>query len=172
MAEITSIVVVAARCGALHTGDHILAIDDTSFEHVTVAEAMQILKCTTGSHVRLEIVPIRHIKSQSHGSLDHSAESVAVAGKQSDGIYDARQRHPTLHSAGVRAQTLPNNAKNVFRDLSSAKRVLEEALGHSTSSPSAADENKNIQNRNNNHTDVTHHQVEVHSSHTSLQSFG
>ena len=34
-----------------------------------MAEAMQILKRTTGSHVKLEIVPIRHIKAQSQGVL-------------------------------------------------------------------------------------------------------
>ena len=53
------------RCGALHIGDLIRAVDDTSFEHVTVPEAMQILKFTTGSHVSLEIVPMHHVSRQS-----------------------------------------------------------------------------------------------------------
>ena len=45
------------RCGALHIGDHILAIDDTSLEHMTVAEASQLLKSSMGELIRLEILP-------------------------------------------------------------------------------------------------------------------
>lgn len=44
------------RCGALHTGDHLLSIDGTSTEHCTVLEATQLLASTT-ELVKLEILP-------------------------------------------------------------------------------------------------------------------
>lgn len=47
------------RCGALHVGDHILAIDETNLEHISVAEAMQLLRCGTPEHIKLEILPMR-----------------------------------------------------------------------------------------------------------------
>lgn len=47
---------LASRCGALHTGDHLLSIDGTSTEHCTVLEATQLLASTTDL-VKLEILP-------------------------------------------------------------------------------------------------------------------
>ncbi|KAM9408622.1 glutamate receptor-interacting protein 2 [Pholidichthys leucotaenia] len=52
---------VADRCGALHAGDHLLAIDGTSTEHCTVLEAMQLLASTTDL-VKLEILPSHHTR--------------------------------------------------------------------------------------------------------------
>jgi len=39
-------------------GDQILSIDDVSFEHVTLAEANQILKNCVGEFSRVEILPL------------------------------------------------------------------------------------------------------------------
>ena len=39
-------------------GDQILSIDDVSFEHVTLAEANQILKNCIGEFSRVEILPL------------------------------------------------------------------------------------------------------------------
>jgi hypothetical protein len=39
-------------------GDQILSIDDVSFEHVTLAEANQILKNCVGEFSRIEILPL------------------------------------------------------------------------------------------------------------------
>lgn len=44
------------RCGALHAGDHLLAIDGTSTEHCSVLEATQLL-ASTSELVRLEVLP-------------------------------------------------------------------------------------------------------------------
>lgn len=55
---------IADRCGAIYAGDQILSIDDVSFEHVTLAEANQILKNCVGEFSRVEILPL----SQSHSS--------------------------------------------------------------------------------------------------------
>ncbi|XP_076310897.1 glutamate receptor-interacting protein 1-like isoform X3 [Tachypleus tridentatus] len=49
---------VAERCGALHVGDHILAIDNTRVDQMTAAEATQLLKTSLGEVTRLEILPI------------------------------------------------------------------------------------------------------------------
>ncbi|KAH9363912.1 hypothetical protein HPB48_003203 [Haemaphysalis longicornis] len=49
---------VAERCGALHVGDQLLAIDGTRVEHMTAAEATQLLKMAVGDVIRLEILPI------------------------------------------------------------------------------------------------------------------
>ena len=45
------------RCGALHEGDEILAIDETSLEHMTLSEAQALLKVMSKEQVRLEILP-------------------------------------------------------------------------------------------------------------------
>lgn len=44
------------RSGALHAGDHILAIDGTSTEHCSLVEATKLLASVT-EKVRLEILP-------------------------------------------------------------------------------------------------------------------
>jgi C-terminal processing protease CtpA/Prc len=49
---------IADRCGAIYVGDQILSIDDISFEHVTLAEANQILKNCVGEFTRVEILPL------------------------------------------------------------------------------------------------------------------
>ncbi|CAF0768783.1 unnamed protein product [Brachionus calyciflorus] len=59
---------IADRCGAIYVGDQILSIDDVSFEHVTLAEANQILKNCVGEFSRVEILPL----SQMHASKSFS----------------------------------------------------------------------------------------------------
>ncbi|ESO91287.1 hypothetical protein LOTGIDRAFT_91696, partial [Lottia gigantea] len=49
---------VADRCGAIHEGDHILSIDGASVEHMSVAEATQLLKSGNQEQIRLEILPV------------------------------------------------------------------------------------------------------------------
>ncbi|XP_035677610.1 glutamate receptor-interacting protein 2-like isoform X2 [Branchiostoma floridae] len=52
---------IADRCGALHAGDQLLSIDGTSTEHLTLPEAVQLL-ASTGAEVKLEILPLSHMK--------------------------------------------------------------------------------------------------------------
>ena len=54
---------IADRCGAIYVGDQILSIDDVSFEHVTLAEANQILKNCVGEFSRVEILPLSQMLS-------------------------------------------------------------------------------------------------------------
>ena len=54
---------IIIRCGAIFVGDQILSIDDTSFEHVTLAEANQILKNCVGEFSRVEILPLSQINN-------------------------------------------------------------------------------------------------------------
>ncbi len=58
--------ILLSRCGALHVGDHILSIDDTSLEHMSVAESTQLLKCSVGEQTRLEILPMGFGKNIYH----------------------------------------------------------------------------------------------------------
>ncbi|XP_067683698.1 glutamate receptor-interacting protein 1-like isoform X1 [Haliotis asinina] len=53
---------VADRSGALHVGDHILAIDGASVEHMSVAEATQLMKCGPEDVIKLEILPVTHLE--------------------------------------------------------------------------------------------------------------
>uniref|UniRef100_A0A3B4BFC7 PDZ domain-containing protein n=1 Tax=Periophthalmus magnuspinnatus TaxID=409849 RepID=A0A3B4BFC7_9GOBI len=48
---------VVERCGALHVGDIILAIDGTSTEHCSLMEATQLL-ASSGDVIKLEILPV------------------------------------------------------------------------------------------------------------------
>ena len=54
------------RCGALHEGDQLLAIDGTSLEHMTLAEASQLLRYSVGEHIGLEILPHTHVTPKPH----------------------------------------------------------------------------------------------------------
>ncbi|XP_076350967.1 glutamate receptor-interacting protein 1-like isoform X2 [Tachypleus tridentatus] len=49
---------VAERCGALHVGDHMLAIDGIRINQMTVSEASQILKMSLNEVIRLEVLPV------------------------------------------------------------------------------------------------------------------
>ena len=52
------------RCGALHVGDLIRSIEGTSVEHMSIAEALQLLKCSLDDMVKLEILPARIVEQQ------------------------------------------------------------------------------------------------------------
>ncbi|XP_022253118.1 glutamate receptor-interacting protein 1-like, partial [Limulus polyphemus] len=50
-------------CGALHVGDHILAIDGTRLDQMTVSEASQVLKMSLNEVIRLEVLPVSQMFS-------------------------------------------------------------------------------------------------------------
>ena len=56
-------------------GDHILSIDDTSLEHMTVAEATSLLRCSIGEQIRLEILPVSGLREKSSCSSNSSSRS-------------------------------------------------------------------------------------------------
>ena len=53
-----------SRCGAVHVGDHILSIDGCNTEHMSVAEARQLLRSNVGDVVKLELLPVRLVQQQ------------------------------------------------------------------------------------------------------------
>ncbi len=67
---------IADRCGAIYVGDQILSIDDVSFEHVTLAEANQILKNCVGEFSRVEILPLSQmLLNGNNGSVKYQKQS-------------------------------------------------------------------------------------------------
>ncbi|XP_021364887.1 glutamate receptor-interacting protein 1-like isoform X2 [Mizuhopecten yessoensis] len=55
---------IADRCGALNIGDLILSIDGATVEHMSIAEATQLLRNSTEDVVKLEILPVRVVQQQ------------------------------------------------------------------------------------------------------------
>jgi hypothetical protein len=51
------------RCGALHVGDQILAVDETRVDGVTTtaADVMQLLRNINSPHITLEILPLSQL---------------------------------------------------------------------------------------------------------------
>lgn len=45
-------------------GDHILSIDGATVEHMSVAEASQLLRSSLEEQIKLEILPIYHIQQK------------------------------------------------------------------------------------------------------------
>jgi len=56
-------VVISCRCGALHVGDQILAVDGTRVDGaaMTAMEVMQLLRNTNNAHISLEILPLSQL---------------------------------------------------------------------------------------------------------------
>ncbi|XP_023709883.1 glutamate receptor-interacting protein 1 isoform X4 [Cryptotermes secundus] len=54
---------IAERCGALHVGDQILAVDETRVDGVTTtaADVMQLLRNVNSAHITLEILPLSQL---------------------------------------------------------------------------------------------------------------
>uniref|UniRef100_A0A4W4E2I0 PDZ domain-containing protein n=1 Tax=Electrophorus electricus TaxID=8005 RepID=A0A4W4E2I0_ELEEL len=67
---------VADRCGALHVGDILLAIDGMSTEHCSLMEAQQLLS-NSSEHTKLEILPFQH-SAHDTGKHTHSLFSLSL----------------------------------------------------------------------------------------------
>ncbi|KAG0423772.1 hypothetical protein HPB47_000464, partial [Ixodes persulcatus] len=70
---------VAERCGALHVGDQLLAIDGTQVDQMSPAEAMQLLRMSVGDIIRLEILPISQMALRRWPSSSHSKRGAMPA---------------------------------------------------------------------------------------------
>ncbi|XP_076447578.1 glutamate receptor-interacting protein 2-like isoform X2 [Babylonia areolata] len=116
---------VADRSGALHVGDHILSIDGASVEHMSVAEATQLLKSGAENCVKLEILPVTHLQhcasreALARKSLAPSLSSVALPGN-SPGLGGG-----VSHSATLPLPTLPPTFPSSSHAASSTS-----AIGH------------------------------------------
>ncbi|XP_045164532.2 glutamate receptor-interacting protein 1-like isoform X2 [Mercenaria mercenaria] len=78
---------MADRCGALHVGDLILSIDGATVEHMTVAEAMQLLKSSHGDQIKMEILPSRLVDQKM--STDTIFLNAASIGSTSTSVFTA-----------------------------------------------------------------------------------
>uniref|UniRef100_A0A8C7S5R6 Glutamate receptor interacting protein 2b n=1 Tax=Oncorhynchus mykiss TaxID=8022 RepID=A0A8C7S5R6_ONCMY len=94
---------VVDRCGALHTGDHILSIDGTSTEHCSVLEATQLL-ASTSDQAKLEILSAHHSrlpnKPQDTGE-DITLPRTAVPMSPRNSLMKRRQRKKEHKSSSV-----------------------------------------------------------------------
>ena len=52
------------RCGALHIGDLVLSIDDATVEHMSIAEATQLMRNSVEETMKLEVLPHRIVEQQ------------------------------------------------------------------------------------------------------------
>lgn len=175
-----------ARCGALHVGDYILAIDDTSFEQLTVAEASHIIKNTTGSRIKLEIVPISHMKAQgasvndrnsacasNHSSRHTSNEPSPMETRKSPAF--STNNHVGYTKSDVRRQSSSSKGNGHVTDSDSSnhsnhssnsgkRQVNRVGVIMENKSPLVAPSNNNGRHGNDLYNDKNH------SSNTSLQS--
>ncbi|KAJ9589081.1 hypothetical protein L9F63_017626, partial [Diploptera punctata] len=92
---------IAERCGALHVGDQILAVDDTRVDGATMtaAEVMQLLRNCTSTHITLEILPLSQINCGWRLS-ENSVRSRAALHSSSpspSGFSTLNSRHRTRH---------------------------------------------------------------------------
>ncbi|CAN8025283.1 unnamed protein product [Ixodes persulcatus] len=70
---------IVGRCGALHVGDQLLAIDGTQVDQMSPAEAMQLLRMSVGDIIRLEILPISQMALRRWPSSSHSKRGAMPA---------------------------------------------------------------------------------------------
>lgn len=56
---------ILSSCGALHCGDQINAIDQKSFDGISLSDASAILRTCTGDFCRIEVTPTNIILEQS-----------------------------------------------------------------------------------------------------------
>ncbi|XP_064483424.1 glutamate receptor-interacting protein 2-like isoform X2 [Ornithodoros turicata] len=93
---------IAERCGALHVGDQLLAIDGTRVDNMTPAEAMQLLKMSTGNMIRLEVLPISQIAMRKY----HDARAAKSRASHRAQCY-TNSEYNTLSSLGGRSSGYP-----------------------------------------------------------------
>ena len=59
----------------MHYGDQIISIDDIPLEHMTVAEAMQLLRASYKEQIRLEVLPLSQMQQQGLAAIEASPQS-------------------------------------------------------------------------------------------------
>ncbi|KAK0399663.1 hypothetical protein QR680_003151 [Steinernema hermaphroditum] len=101
---------VADRCGAVHIGDEILAIDGIGLEYTTLAEAKMLLKGHANT-VRLELIPYSQMKNLSERETrkwkQRKAETVKETSIPASRMMNGRkQRGPSSTTAAVHQQQL------------------------------------------------------------------
>ncbi|CAN7948395.1 unnamed protein product, partial [Ixodes pacificus] len=121
------------RCGALHVGDQLLAIDGTQVDQMSPAEAMQLLRMSVGDIIRLEILPISQMALRRWPSSSHSKRGGAMPAPP----HGYASNYDTLSSVGAhssRRNALPTHNQFVHSHCDEIDRVCRHARAASTSS--------------------------------------
>lgn len=83
------------RCGALHCGDQINAIDQKSFDGISLNEANQILRSCTGDFCRIEVTPATTLNisnSMFESSIESSMPSSSSSSSNSRAMFNESNR--------------------------------------------------------------------------------
>ncbi|XP_033115491.1 glutamate receptor-interacting protein 2-like [Anneissia japonica] len=119
---------IADRCGALHVGDEIRAIDGSSTDSMTVAEAMQLLQSAL-EQIKLEILPVSQFTpklSYPHTKVQSVSQTITRA--------SSRPTTPVGCSAISNYSTLPSNASLVHKSNTLTRRANKHTSNISLSS--------------------------------------
>uniref|UniRef100_A0A7N8XUY2 Glutamate receptor interacting protein 2a n=1 Tax=Mastacembelus armatus TaxID=205130 RepID=A0A7N8XUY2_9TELE len=130
---------VVERCGALHIGDILLAIDGTSTEHCSLMEATQLV-ANTSETVKLEILPASQSKLPSMETLHHendlflsnqiggfSPSSTATSGFSSQGSSTLPCPIPPIVPTSPRSST--SKRRNRKKDHKSSLSLASSSVG-------------------------------------------
>ncbi|XP_071960184.1 glutamate receptor-interacting protein 2-like [Antedon mediterranea] len=110
---------IADRCGALHIGDEIRAIDGSTTDSMTVAEAMQLLQSAL-EQIKLEILPVSQFTPRltyPHTKVQSVSQTIARSSSRPSTpvSYSTISNYNTLPShaslAAQRASTLPGSRR-------------------------------------------------------------
>ncbi|XP_059672061.1 glutamate receptor-interacting protein 1 isoform X4 [Gavia stellata] len=121
---------IADRCGALHVGDHILAIDGTSMEYCTLAEATQFL-ANAADNVKLEILPHHQtrlaLKGPEHAALVSSSFSPTSMSAYSLSSLNMGTLPRSLYSTSPRGTMMRRRMKK--KDFKSSLSLASSTVG-------------------------------------------
>ncbi|TMS39284.1 hypothetical protein L596_005833 [Steinernema carpocapsae] len=123
---------VADRCGAVHIGDEILAIDGIGLEYTTLAEAKMLLK-GHASTVRLELIPYSQMKNLSERETRKWKQRKSEPAKESTTrIPNGRKHRGNVSSANV---VISGYQQQQLRAKSHDRAVLADQKGGRFSAP-------------------------------------
>lgn len=71
------------RSGALHAGDHLLAIDGTDLGHMSAAEVEHFLVTGESKVIQLEILPVGHLMKEQPSTISEVPQANPSIGKLS-----------------------------------------------------------------------------------------
>ncbi|KAK3104164.1 hypothetical protein FSP39_024955 [Pinctada imbricata] len=99
----------ADRCGAVNIGDHILCIDGCFTEHMSIAEANQLLRSNADDMIKLEILPVRIVEQQNSRDSINKNGIIVGTGRLSMPSMSSAASFPALPSSLSTPLGLANN---------------------------------------------------------------
>ncbi|CAF1324735.1 unnamed protein product [Adineta steineri] len=106
---------IADRCGALHSGDQINAVDQKPFDGISLMEANAIVRACTGDFCHIEVTPASAL----------AAQHMIVETTQNRGtINNNDSNHQSYYRPAVQinSSTMKNNHQNIPRKLNNKTR--------------------------------------------------